>query len=670
MKKNIKNMLAIVLAFITSLTVFASCKDNEDSTSDSAMNPEISAKNPVSVDAEHYQNKTLHKVTVTETTRPFVQNGVSDYIILYEDGQMKAREAGALISKQVAAATGYNLPVESTANITWSETAQYIVLGREELFEAAGLTMPEDDLGPAGYYIKTCGESVFIEVSSIFGYQQAAITFLRHVVGYEMYSEDTVVFYKTGETLPDMDIVERPDFGYRVQGNNIPSETRYNMGFINNQDILIPVTTSVSNHNGYFHNSLNYFDSTETNLNSTLLAQHPGWFSTGGAELCYTARGDETELALMVDHVVERMKQAVENYPDLNVVTFTIQDNYDTCKCEACKELMDTYKTAAAGNIRFVNKVADKIDAWLTEKAETEGTKKRDLLITIFGYHLTTNPPVKKENGEFVPIDETVRCRENVGVFVAPIEASFTHSFYDESNKTYADLIAGWGALSNHLYAWLYEPNYSHYLYPFNTYDSTLETMRFCVANNAEYVWTEGQTLQYNPPGFNKFKEYFNSKAEFDVNVNYDDLVEDFFANYFAEAQVPMKQFFNELQMWCRHIENTDPTINGTIYEEIAQAKFWPKKTLDHWMDLIDKAYEAIESLRYTEPERYAVLARHIKNESIFPRFALLTLYPGNYSAATLQQMRIDFKADCTELNIKWQSQNVSLDMLYTQWGI
>ena len=665
-----KRILASIFACVVSLTAFASCKDGTGSSSSDATNTEVSAKNPIGVDTEHYQDKTLHKVKVTETNRPFVQNGESEYVILYEDGQMEARAACALISKQVAAATGCNIPVESTADIAWSETAKYIVLGREELFEAAGLTMPEDELGPAGYYIKTCGESVFIEVNSIFGYQQAAITFLRHVVGYEMYSEDTVVFYKTGETLPDMDIVERPDFGYRVQGNKVSNETNYNMGFINNQDIIIPVTTSVSNHNGYFHNSLNYFDSTETNLNPELLKAHPNWFSTGGAELCYTARGDEKELELMVNHVVERMKLAVDKYSDMNVVTFTIQDNYDTCKCASCQELMNTYKTAAAGNIRFVNKVADKIDAWLTEKAETEGTKKRELIITVFGYHLTTNPPVKEVDGKYEPIDETVRCRDNVGVFVAPIEASFTHSFYDEVNKTYANIVEGWGAISNHIFAWLYEPNYSHYLYPFNTYDSTLETMRFCVANNALYVWTEGQSLQYNPPGFNKFKEYFNSKAEFDVNVNYDDLVEGFFANYFAEAQAPMKQFFNEVQMWCRHIENMDPTINGTIYENIAQAKFWPKKTLDHWMDLIDEAYAAIEPLKYTESDRYAVLARHIKNESIFPRFALLTLYPGNYSAATLQQMRVDFKADCTELNIKWQSQNVSLDMLYTQWGI
>ncbi len=662
MKKNIQKILAIALACATSLTMFASCMGGTDSSP--------VANNPVSVDTEHYQSKTLHKVSVTESDRPFVQNGKSDYVILYEEGQMKAREAAALISKQVAAATGCNIPVDSTADVEWSETAKYVVLGREELFAAAGLQMPKDDLGTSGYYIKTCGESVFIEVNSVFGYQQAAITFLRHVVGYEMYSEDTVVFSKDGKTLPDIEIIEKPDFGYRVQGNNVSSETRYNMGFINNQDIIIPVTTSVSNHNGYFHNSLNYFDSTETNLNSTLLAEHPNWFSTGGSELCYTARGDAGELEAMVNHVVERMKKAVEDYPDLNVVTFTIQDNFDTCKCTACQALMDTYKTAAAGHIRFTNMVADKIDAWLEEKAESEGTKKRELIITIFGYHLATNPPVKKVDGKFEPIDETVRCHDNVGVFVAPISASWTHSLYDETNESYMNMVSGWGAVSDHIYAWLYEPNYSHYLYPFNTYSSMLETMRFCVENNAEYVWTEGQSLQYNPPGFNKFKEYFNSKAEFDVNVNYDDLVDAFFANYFAEAEVPMKQFFNEVQMWCRYLESIDPTINGTIYENIAQAKFWPKKTLDHWMELIDAAYEAIEPLRYTESERYAVLARHIKNESIFPRFALLTLYSGYYSTATLQQMRLDFKADCDELNIKWQSQGESLDMLYTQWGI
>ena len=70
MKMKMKRILASIFACVVSLTAFASCKDGTDSSSNDATNTETSAKNPISVDTEHYQDKTLHKVKVTETARP------------------------------------------------------------------------------------------------------------------------------------------------------------------------------------------------------------------------------------------------------------------------------------------------------------------------------------------------------------------------------------------------------------------------------------------------------------------------------------------------------------------------------------------------------------------------------------------------------------------------
>ena len=631
----------------------------------------VEPKNTVGTSTEHYWEGGLHKVSVTENaSRVFAKNGVSEYSVVYEGSSSKALYAANFLRKHINSATGASVSVTAGEEITSvTESDKYIVVGRRDLFTSAGFSMPNEDLAPTGYYIKTFGNSVFIEVVGEFGYQQAAIQFLKHVLGYTMYSEDTVVYARSGETIPDMDIIEKPDYGYRVQGNNVSDEARYGMGFINNQDIIIPVGQG-----GYFHNSLQYFDSTETVISNKYFGDHPNWLATSGKELCYTARGDEAELELMITHVANRIITLAKEYKDVPVITFTIQDNYFPCECEECKSYEKTYGSAAAAAryIRFTNRVADKVDAYFTEEAANNGGEKREILITIFGYHNTTQPPVKQNaDGSYSAIDESVVLRKNVGVFVAPIEASFTHSFYDDVNAQYAGIVRGWGAISSHVYAWVYEPNYSYYMYPFNTFDSSLETLRFFRENNAEYVWTEGQTMQYNATGFNKLKEYINSVEEFDVNCNLKEITDDFFEKYFCEAAEPMRQFLSEFQMWSRGIENdeTNP-IRGTIYEEIANVSYWPKKLLDHWLDLVDEAYEAISPLKYTNAEKYEVLAKHIKIESIFPRYALLTLYAGYYNEAELTAERKAFRDDCYELNIQYSAQNVSLDLLFDSWGV
>lgn len=679
MRKLFSGVLSVILITVMLFASLISCKKGDESESlQSSESESVSDSdnggepvNPVEVKEEHFWYGGLHKVSVTENAgRVLASNGRSDYSIIYDNESSKALQAANFIQKHIAAVTGAELAATAGTDITSvSESDKYIVLGRRDLLSSAGLTMPQDDLAPSGYYLKTYGNVAFMEVATSFGYQQGAITFLKHVLGYTMYSEDTVVYSKKGDTIPDMDIVEKPDYGFRVQGNNVSDEARYGMGFIKNQDIIIPVGQG-----GYFHNSLNYFDSSENKIDPVLGEEHPKWFATNNRELCYTARGDADELELMIGRVAEIIEQKAEEYPETPVITFTIQDNFYSCECAACKKFEETYGNAAAAArvIQFTNRVAKKVDAYFEEKAAAENTEKRDLLINIFAYHHTTQAPVvKNADGTYSPMDDSVVLEKNVGVFIAPIEASFTHSFYDEVNKQYAEIAEGWASLASHVYAWIYEPNYSYYMYPFNTFDSSLETLRFFRANNAEYVWTEGQTMQTNATGFNKLKEYINSVEEFDVNCNLQEIVDDFFANYFCEAAEPMRQFLTEFQMWSRKIENDETNeISGTIYEAIGVSKYWPRNLLTHWLDLIDDAYAAIEPLKYTDNAKYQVLSKHLKIETIFPRYALLTLHSGYYSQETLRAERISFRDDCRELSIQYTAQNVDLDVLYATWGI
>lgn len=607
---------------------------------------------------EHMTTMGLHQINVGETQIDFAKDEKTDYtIVTPAQADSFLNEAAVLLIQHVASATGAQLPVETDAELTWSQDKKWIVLGSEKLFAGAGLTMPEEDVGTTGYYIRTVGNSVFVMSKGTHGVQNGALEFLRHTVGYEMYADDTVVYsVERGDDvrLPDFDIIDRPDFTYYLTSNRMSSDAVVGMRFTS--EVYIPVNGEV------WHNSFCYLDPDD-------YPDHPEWFSEKDkTQLCYTARGDADYYKAMLDEFMTKMIPAVESRPDLENITITIQDNTDACRCDACTAEYEKYGTDSAAVIKFCNSVSDRLEEYFAKKAKQEGGEPREVNILFFAYRKMFTPPVKEVNGKFEPIDSSVICRDNVGVYIAPIDAAYNASFYDDINRTTADVIEGWGACSKMLHMWLYETNYSYYLYPLNTYDTMLETYRFCKNNNAILMFPEGQYNQGNVTAFGKLKEYFNYKALWNVNVDYAGIVNDFFANYFREAAEPMRRYFDELQTQLKYIENNYPEIGGGIYDNIAQARFWPKRMLEQWLGYMDEAYAAIEPYRASDPLLYEVLQKHIKIETIFPRFALVTLHTGAYSQQTLKQMRDSFREDCAALAITMYSENVSLDTIFNSW--
>lgn len=652
-----KRILTFVLAAALCFGVVG-CKGNPNSHKGEEMT--TSATKPVSEPERHPVNNGLHNVTVRDTERVFTSEGTSEYKIVTDRSDNDCVKAALFIQQHVKAATGATLEiVNNVSEKTWSAENKYIVLDVPELFSAAGLSMPSEDLGQTGYYIQNAGNSVFIAINSPYGAQYGALSFLRHVIGYEMYAEDTVVYEKSGATLPDMTITERPDFEFYVQSNKVSADATYGMGF--GGDIFIPVAGEL------WHNSLNYLPM------ETYKDKHPDWYSTMGNDLCYTAHGNQKELDAMVEELARKIIALLPEHPSQNTITITIEDHMDQCTCGACAKVREDYDGAnSAAAIRLCNAVNKIVQKHLEDVAERTGTAKRDFNIIFFAYHKMEKAPVKKDaDGNYVPIDDSVICDDNVGVYIAPITAAFNQSFYHESNAAAAETIKGWGALSDKLYIWLYETNFYHYLFPLNTYDVTIETYRLCKENNAVYMYNEGQWNQSSVTCFGKLKEYFNSRAIFNVNDTFQSIADDFFENYFRDAAEPMRRYFDALQAHLRYLETEFPAdVNGNIYNNMAQSKLWPPKTLDGWLAVMDEAYAAIEHYRTEDPALFEKLESHILLETVFPRFAQIRLYPGKYSAATLRKMREDFRNDCARLNVTKMSENDSLDELFDEWGV
>lgn len=658
MKKILSLIMICAIAFMC-----VSCKNSSAGGGSGDDKP----TNVVEDNLDEKVTGTLHKVNVTERNKQFIAGGRTDYKIVIADSSAEAQKAANFMVKHLKAASGADLPVidyKNSDTAVYSADAKYIYIGKNAAFEAAGLTMPQDDLGQSGYYIKTEGNSVFIATKAIYGYQMGAIAFLRETIGYDMYSESMVSYDRSPATLPEMDIIERPDFDYRHWSNPISSDALYGMGFSTHNAIISVEGNEV-------HNSFKWLPVEE------YISENPLWYADNTSQLCYTAHGDAEAYEAMQNEIIRKMKIYAEANPTINTISLSQEDENNYCKCDTCAAELEKYGTMSATTIKFLNDLSDKMDAYFKEQAEENGTEQREFYIIQFAYQWTLDAPVKQDaNGNWVVADETVRCGKHVGIEIAPLDAKFTRDFDHADNAYFKEAIDKWSAVTDNIYFWWYETNFHNYMFPYNCWDNMVNQYRYCVQKSTRYMFNEGQLGQSGGTGFTKLKDYIDSKALFDVNINTSEVIDKFFEGYFKDAAEPMREYFDELQTYLTYLQDTYPNIlTGSIYETISKTEdgellFWSRNTMVGYMEYIDKAYAAIEKYKTTDVTLYNALYDNITIESLFPRYVLCRYYDGTYSSEDISEMRKAFKNDCVRFGNLYEREHEFMTGLYASWGV
>ena len=625
----------------------------------------------------------LHNVKIKEnSSRTFVRNKKSEYVIIADNDGAEMAKAVKFITDNVYKATGVTLSKETYVvgrENGWTKNDKLIVFDNERFFAKAGLNMPVEKLKNGGYYIKTAGNTVFIMCEGEDGYQLGAIRFLSETLGYDRLSVDCIVYDKSGATIPDMEITEEPDFEYRMPSTFKMPNAVYGMGFnkVNFNSMFMSVPNRATGTDAVtMHNSYNYLPP------SMYKSSHPKWYSNAGnsvkQQLCYTAHGDSEEYTAMVDTLYEYLKQIVDANPFMSNITVTQQDNLYYCDCAECASVIAEYGAVSAAYIMFLNDIDDKLQADLEAEAIANGTKKREVNIVFFAYHGTKKSPTKLVDGKYQATSEKVIMNEHVGVLVAPIESYYTSSFYSDKNKAFGETesIKSWSCLTNKVYMWIYETYFNNYFYPYNSWETILPNYMFCYENNAVYMFDQGQHNQASPSAFMAFKYYLDSKAGINVNRSYKELEEKFFSGYFKEAADSMKNYYNALKVQLKYLEENYPSVDGGINNGkknvLANASYWSVDILNEYLGYIQTALSDVAFYESTDYATYCMLKNHILAESLFPRYALLTLYADSFSDKELTEKRASFKEDCEALGVTQEAEatSESLSVLFANWGL
>ena len=713
-----KKFLTVFLASLMLCSCFAGCDDGSDTGSNSDTGS--SSDNVVHV-TETVTEADQHLVSDEKRThinkndysamKPFVVNGESQYIIVDGVGTTQSQRASDYMKKQIAKATGYaptvyldvdqdmvsdNEDLEKRS-LTYSESAKYIVFSHAAMETAANVQWMQDiDLDYSGYMIKTVGDSVFLKVNSHYGYQTVMLAFLREVLGYEWYAEDTIVYTKDGSQMPTFDLVEKPDFDLVWRSGYISSDGKLGSGVSRDETFTFI--------NGNFcHNSFDYLPK------DLYMEEHRGWYSdtptylmdgtTGIGQLCYSAHGNKAEYDLMLQTAFEGVKQTLIEQPDRAALTFTREDVNGHCTCDTCsavsKEFNDSH---AVLYMFFVNDLDTLIQNWLSEY-----DPDRDVTVLFFAYSSSSIAPVfgdsydnyqipstrtmETENGKVnyvldkngepielpynITYENGLKCNDNVGVFFAPIQAAFTESFYHKENKPYKETFEKWGLLTERLYCWIYDTMFTDYLPPYNSFDAIPETLRFLKDAGGQFLFNQAQGENVSCTGFGAIKTYLNYELPRDVNQDTGVMMDKFFANYFREAAEPMRRYYEQLVAYMEQLQITYPDIFHTGRRQDTDKKeYWDFETLLGWLELCEQAKMAVAKYKATDPNLYETLIKHITIETIFPRWMICNYYTGYYQALEMQEMRQKFVNDCTVLGIKNYSEAEKLINHTSLWGV
>lgn len=659
-----KRIIALLLCVVMALSLLAGCKDEKSAKSASGKNVTINNVSDFSVEG------TTHIFNITDTDGYLAKDGKSEYaVVVSKDAGTELQTAAKEFVNFFLEATEIYLPTVYAEEVSYAADAKYVVLGMNTVAEKAGAQMDSELLGEQGFHIQTIGNSIFVlgntELADLYGTYEL----LTQLFDFDVFAADCYYINKGLKqvALKKYDITDVPDIAIRADNYQFLKTditTRDRLRLITGGLRMIPVGGKT------VHNSPEY-------LKPEDYPDHPGWFSTTGKNLCYTARGDAQELALMQDRVAEIMIEHFKEYPDRKVITLTQEDNSKVlCECDACIAMRQYYNDAESASIViFMNGVAERVESYF--QSEEGKPYARDYTILFFAYNITNKAPVYYDEATdtFTPVDDKIILHPRLAPYIAATIGDYTKDFYDpdSANAELALNYRGWKSISQQMYLWMYSTNFNHYLTPYNSFDTTQATYKFAIENGTYYIVDQGQSNQTGAStGWSWLKIYLYSKLTWNVDQDITALIDRFMDNYFGPAGDQMKSLFYDWKAYANYQSDVlGYSGSRSINFNVLQPELWDRQLLTDWVNRLTEAMDSLESIKNEDYAKYSMYVKNIAIERIAYNYLLMELYQPYMTAEAVELAKQQLYHDQSLANIKlvWEQGPTVYDT-FKSWGI
>ncbi|MBR0190189.1 MAG: DUF4838 domain-containing protein, partial [Clostridia bacterium] len=578
------------------------------------------------------------------------RNGSAYYKILIPDDHDEAIEFAATeMSYFINEITDVNVDIIEETDYNGSD--KVISIGETEL--SSDIVADADALNNDGFILKTVGDNIFIKGA----YSRATIygvyDFIERMMGVKFIAEDYTYIPRAQEVYSSysLDITEVPAFATR---SYFAKNIIYDGLFAARMRMIAPFDTNLPQYGGGY---LSEWSTNEMHsmfdllLPSTYYEDHSEWYTMSSAtdkgQVCFTNgivfnessneyEIDETMDKSVIKETISNIKTMLSANPNIKYVMVAQQDNEPFCDCDRCKASYERFNGLKSGTVMvFVNLIAEEIEKWAED--ELDG---REIYIVTFAYQFTEEPPVTVDGDDIEAISEQVIPRDNVYVLIAPSNACYYHSIFDEDcdrNANSRTYINGWNTITDNLMIWDYQTNFDYHQWYFDNKNSITDNLTAYKNMGVEMLICQAAPRE-SKHYLADLDNYIFSKLMWNPErYTIDELVEEFNFYYYGDYYEVADGFY---QMMEDHFADLNDTLEGGFHTELrdGNSEFfnyenYPIEFLEDAEKLIQDAIDAVQDdENLTEDEKLEMTFRLTKI-IVIPQMMILKNYDSYYES-------------------------------------
>lgn len=517
--------------------------------------------------------------------RIIAENGYSEYhIVTSQFAHESELYAASVLKNYLFKSTGAVVPYFSDR---CEKRSAEIRVG----FTVRGKAGNTDGLMNDGFCFYTDGDDIVITALSGRGVIYGVFGFLEKFISYRMFTSDCEK-YDTIEKLiiPDTFVSENPAFFYRDVYFRDTLDCDYAIrNRINSSLALIPDEQGGKVKFYNFHHSF-----CDIIPPKTYFGTNPEYFA-----LVDGKRVDDGQICLSNKEVfnitVSKVKEWIKSRPDCKIFSVAQNDCNGYCTCPKCAETDRCEGSHSGSIISFVNRVADEVIK-----------EYPDVFIHTFAYMYSRKAP------------KYIKPHKNVIVRLCNIECSWDEPLLVQKQKDpdsysaeFVDNIRDWSKITDNLYIWDYNCNFSFYILPFPNWHALSENLKFYRDSGIKGMLQQGNFAYGKATGLANLQAYITSKLLWDPNKNIYGLIDEFLLGYFGSAGAVLRKYIDLL-------ENAVKGHSLRLYYT-PDAEFITDELVSEAEHIFTEAFKKAETLE---------IRKRIENEYISVRFLRISRMP------------------------------------------
>jgi len=441
-------------------------------------------------------------------------------IVLADDAPPSEAYAAEEFRTFFGQASGVELPIVKTTE----RADRHVFIGAGKAMQAGPVGFGIEKLGDEDLRIVVRDQLIAIAGGRPRGTLYGVYTFLEDYVGVRFLTGDHVYVPKLAEKA-ELGPVDRtyhppllfrwtyygetngnPALAARLRVNTIGGDVKYGgktgQGLISHSfGAQIPTAKYGKEHPEYF-----------ALRNGKRLASGDDWSQT---QPCLT---NPDVLKIVTAAVLEELKA----HPERTNVSVCQNDNTEYCECPNCKAIDDREGTHMGSLLTLVNGVADAV-----------AKEYPKAYIGTLSYEHTRKPP------------KALKPRPNVQIQLCSIECCQFHPLPDPHcplNTPFCADIEGWSKLTDQIYIWNYNTNFSNYLLPCPNLRNLEPNVRYFVGHGAKGIFMQAAGDDTGAE-LSELRNYVMANLLWDPTRDGQKLRDEFLDLHYGKAAPPIRRY-------------------------------------------------------------------------------------------------------------------------------